>query len=136
MEIVLIVAIIMAFMNAVAAADSMDGSAVGTDEGNNVVENDLSSSLQASSDSDVLGANTWYVKAGATGGDGSEASPYGDLYSAYSKFKAGDTIYVMDGTYKGTRNIGLQMTKSNVTIMLMIIQILFLMQNKKIKYSI
>lgn len=119
MEIVLIVAIIMAFMNAIAAADSVDGSAVGTDEGNNVVENDLSNALQASSDSDVLGANTWYVKAGATGGDGSEDKPYANLKSVTNNanYKENDVIYVMDGTYKGSQNRAISNLKENTTVM-------------------
>lgn len=118
-EIILIVAIIMAFINTVAAAYSADDSAVGTVEGNIVVENDLSNALKASSDSDVLGANTWYVKAGATGGDGSEDKPYANLKSVTNNanYKENDVIYVMDGTYKGSHNRAISNLKENTTIM-------------------
>ena len=106
--IVLLISVLCLCISAAAAADGVDSHAVGADEGNLAVENN---------NDDVFGAgNSWYVKAGASGGDGSETSPYGDLSTAYNKFKAGDTIYVMDGTYKGNKNIGLQMTKDNVTI--------------------
>ena len=106
--IVLLISVLCLCISAAAAADDVDSHAVGADEGNLAVENN---------NDDVLGAgNSWYVKAGVSGGDGSETSPYGDLSTAYNKFKAGDTIYVMDGTYKGNKNIGLQMTKDNVTI--------------------
>jgi len=116
--ILLLISVLMLCIGAVAAADNNGNvSAVGTDNGNLMVENEAVSDTLHSSNGDVLSAgNSWYVKAGETGGDGSEDKPYGDLATAYNKFKAGDTIYVMDGTYKGDKNIGLQMTKSNVTI--------------------
>ena len=42
---------------------------------------------------------TWYVQAGATGGDGSEASPFGVIQDAVKAASGGDTIRVGEGTY-------------------------------------
>ena len=90
--IVLLISVLCLCISAAAAADGVDSHAVGADEGNLAVENN---------NDDVLGAgNSWYVKAGASGGDGSETSPYGDLKSVTNNanYKENDVIYVMDGT--------------------------------------
>ena len=108
--IVLLISVLCLCISAAAAADDVDSHAVGADEGNLAVENN---------NDNVLGAgNTWYVKAGASGGDGSETSPYGDLKSALdnNNLQEGDTIYVMSGTYKGTSNTGLTIDKNNLNI--------------------
>ena len=108
--IVLLISVLCLCISAAAAADDVDSHAVGADEGNLAVENN---------NDDVLGAgNSWYVKAGASGGDGLETSPYGDLKSALdnNNLQEGDTIYVMSGTYKGTSNTGLTIDKNNLNI--------------------
>lgn len=72
---------------------------------------------------DALGegetGNSWYVKAGASGGDGSEAHPYANLkqVTSNSNYQANDIIFVMGGTYKGTSNTGTSIVfKENTTI--------------------
>ena len=105
-------------MNAVAASDEMDSFGVGAEDGNLAVENNDVSDALKSSDGDVLGdGNSWYVDAGAaTGGDGSQSSPYSDLQSALSNCNEGDVIHIMPGTYKGTSNTGLTIGVNNLTI--------------------
>jgi len=118
--ILLLISVLMLCIGAVAAADNNGNvSVVGTDNGNLMVENEAVSDTLHSSSGDVLSAgNSWYVKAGATGGDGSEASPFGDLKSALdnTNLQEGDTIYVMSGTYKGESNTGLTIDKNNLNI--------------------
>lgn len=111
----------MLCIGAVAAADNNGNvSVVGTDNGNLMVENEAVSNTLHSSSGDVLSAgNSWYVKAGATGGDGSEESPYGNLKAVTNNanYKENDTIYIMDGEYKGTSNTGTGIIfKENTTI--------------------
>lgn len=107
--IVLLISVLCLCISAAAAADGVDSHAVGADEGNLAVENN---------NDDVLGVgNSWYVKAGASGGDGSETSPYGDLKSVTNNanYKENDVIYVMDGTYKGAKNRNIDL-KENTTV--------------------
>ena len=47
----------------------------------------------------ALAADTWYVRAGATGGDGSKASPFGVIQDAVDRAAGGDTVYVAEGVY-------------------------------------
>ena len=42
---------------------------------------------------------TWYVQAGAIGGDGSKGSPFGVIQDAVKEASGGDTICVAEGTY-------------------------------------
>ena len=109
----------MLCISAVAAADNNGNvSVVGTDNGNLMVENEAVSNTLHSSSGDVLSAgNSWYVKAGATGGDGSEDKPYANLKSVTNNanYKENDVIYVMDGTYTGSNNYGIAL-KENTTV--------------------
>jgi hypothetical protein len=41
----------------------------------------------------------WFVRAGATGGDGSREKPFRDPFQALEKVEGGDTIHVAIGTY-------------------------------------
>ena len=119
MGILLLIGVLCLCIGAVAAVGDVDSHAVGTDNGNLMVENEAVSDTLQSSNGDTLSAgNSWYVKAGATDGDGSEASPYGDLKSALdnTNLQEGDTIYVMSGDYKGESNTGLTIDKNNLNI--------------------
>jgi len=100
-------------MMMIGVGSAVDDSMVGLENGNINGEINL-----ADSGNDILGAsgNSWYVKAGATGGDGSEASPYGNLKVAYNHANAGDTIYIMNGTYTGTNNLMIEFTKENLQL--------------------
>ena len=95
----------------IGVGSAVDDSMVGLENGNRNGEINL-----ADSGNDILGAsgNSWYVKAGATGGDGSESSPYGNLKTAYNHASPGDTIYIMNGTYNGTNNLMIEFTKENL----------------------
>ncbi|MBE6501067.1 MAG: hypothetical protein E7Z79_01345 [Methanobrevibacter thaueri] len=117
-KILLVLIVLLVFLNAVAASDEMDSFGVGAEDGNLAVENNDVSDALKSSDGDVLGdGNSWYVDAGAaTGGDGSQSSPYSDLQSALSNCNEGDVIHIMPGTYKGTSNTGLTIGVNNLTI--------------------
>ena len=48
----------------------------------------------------------WFVRAGATGGDGSKDKPFRDPYQALEKVEAGDTIHVAGGEYVGKLRAG------------------------------
>jgi len=117
--ILLLISVLMLCISAVAAADNNGNvSVVGTDNGNLMVENEAVSNTLHSSSGDVLSAgNSWYVKAGATGGDGSEDKPYANLKSVTNNanYKENDVIYVMDGTYTGSNNYGIAL-KENTTV--------------------
>ena len=97
----------------IGVGSAVDESMVGLEKGNMVGELNL-----ADSGDNILGepVNSWYVKAGATGGDGSEARPFGNLKDAYDNASAGDTIYVMNGTYTGSKNANLILSKENLQI--------------------
>lgn len=43
----------------------------------------------------------WFVKAGATGGDGNKDKPFRDPFQALEKAQAGDSIHVAEGEYYG-----------------------------------
>lgn len=91
---------------------SNDDSMVGLNNVNSMDELSL-----ANSGDEILGAgNSWYVKAGATGGDGSEDSPYGNLKTAYNKAQSGDAIYIMNGTYNGLNNLNIEFLKENLQL--------------------
>jgi len=100
-------------MMMIGVGSAVDDSMVGLENGNRNSEINL-----ADSGNDILGAsgNSWYVKAGATGGDGSESSPYGNLKTAYNHASPGDTIYIMNGTYTGTNNLRIEFTKENLQL--------------------
>ena len=117
-KILLLISVICLFMGAVAAADDVDSHAVGAEDGNLAVEHeDVSDKLQSSDDEVLSAGNSWYVKAGASGGDGSETSPYSDIKSVTNNanYKENDVIYVMDGTYKGAKNRNIDL-KENTTV--------------------
>lgn len=120
MGILLLIGVLCLCIGAVAAVGDVDSHAVGTDNGNLMVENEAVSDTLQSSNGDTLSAgNSWYVKAGATDGDGSEASPYGNLKAVTNNanYKENDIIYIMDGEYKGTSNTGTGIIfKENTTI--------------------
>jgi hypothetical protein len=48
----------------------------------------------------------WFVRAGASGGDGSKEKPFRDPYLALEKCEAGDTIHVTGGEYVGRLHAG------------------------------
>jgi hypothetical protein len=48
----------------------------------------------------------WFVKAGASGGDGSKDKPFRDPYQALEKVEKGDTIHVAGGEYVGKLRAG------------------------------
>jgi hypothetical protein len=51
-------------------------------------------------------AREWFVRAGAEGGDGSQAKPFSDPWQALEKCEAGDAIHVTGGKYFGKLNAG------------------------------
>jgi len=51
-------------------------------------------------------AREWFVRAGAEGGDGSQAKPFADPWMALEKCEAGDVIHVTGGKYFGKLNEG------------------------------
>lgn len=51
-------------------------------------------------------AREWFVRAGAEGGDGSQAKPFADPWQALEKCEAGDVIHVAGGKYFGKLNAG------------------------------
>ena len=63
--------------------------------------------------SEVLKAdNTWYVDANAaSGGDGSQESPFNSLKAVLAGSSAGDVIRIAPGTYAGENNTGLTVGK-------------------------
>jgi hypothetical protein len=56
--------------------------------------------------SDVT-AQSWFVRAGVQGGDGTQASPFGDPWQALDRCQAGDTIHVAEGRYFGRLGVGM-----------------------------
>ncbi|HEX4622672.1 MAG TPA: right-handed parallel beta-helix repeat-containing protein, partial [Myxococcaceae bacterium] len=48
----------------------------------------------------------WFVRAGATGGDGSREKPFKDPYQALEKVQSGDTVHVAEGEYLGKLHAG------------------------------
>jgi hypothetical protein len=54
-----------------------------------------------------LTAQSWFVRAGAQGGDGTMASPFGDPWQALDRCQAGDTIHVAEGKYFGRLGVGM-----------------------------
>ena len=121
--ILVIIFVLIMFVGAVSAADNSNGlNAVGADNKNFEVEHNSVSDTLKASNSEVLGdgntGNNWYVKAGATGGNGSQAKPYANVNQVINNasYKENDIIYVMDGTYTGSNNRALSL-KENTTIM-------------------
>jgi len=51
-------------------------------------------------------ARDWFVRAGAEGGDGSQARPFNDPWQALDKCEAGDAVHVAGGKYFGRSNTG------------------------------
>ncbi len=54
-----------------------------------------------------LPAQSWFVRAGAQGGDGTQASPFGDPWQAFEHCQAGDTIHITEGKYFGQLGVGM-----------------------------
>ena len=48
----------------------------------------------------------WFVRAGATGGDGSRDRPFKDPFQALERCESGDTIHVAEGEYAGKLRVG------------------------------
>lgn len=48
----------------------------------------------------------WFVRAGASGGDGSKAKPFKDPWQALEKVEAGDSVHVAEGEYFGKLKVG------------------------------
>lgn len=48
----------------------------------------------------------WFVRAGASGGDGSREKPFKDPYQALERCESGDTIHVTEGEYVGKLRCG------------------------------
>lgn len=48
----------------------------------------------------------WFVRAGATGGNGSREKPFRDPFQALERCEAGDTIHVATGEYAGKLKMG------------------------------
>ncbi len=48
----------------------------------------------------------WFVRAGASGGDGSKARPFKDPWQALEKVEAGDFVHVAEGDYFGKLKMG------------------------------
>ena len=54
-----------------------------------------------------LTAQSWFVRAGAQGGDGTQASPFGDPWQALDRCQAGDTVHIAEGKYFGRLGVGM-----------------------------
>jgi hypothetical protein len=54
-----------------------------------------------------LRAREWFVRAGAEGGDGSQAKPFSDPWQPLEKSENGDVIHVSGGKYFGKLNRGM-----------------------------
>jgi hypothetical protein len=48
----------------------------------------------------------WFVRAGASGGDGSKDKPFKDPWQALEKVEAGDSVHVAEGEYLGKLKVG------------------------------
>jgi hypothetical protein len=48
----------------------------------------------------------WFVRAGASGGDGSKDKPFKDLWQVLEKVEAGDVVHVAEGEYFGKLKTG------------------------------
>jgi hypothetical protein len=53
-----------------------------------------------------LHARDWFIKAGATSGDGTKDKPFSDPFEALEKAEAGDAIHIAAGKYLGKLNAG------------------------------
>lgn len=58
--------------------------------------------------------NNIYVKAGATGGNGSIALPFGDIQMGIDAVNPGGTVHILSGTYRIASTISIE--KSNITL--------------------
>ena len=52
-------------------------------------------------------AHDWFVRAGASAGDGSLAKPFADPWQALEKCEAGDALHVAEGKYYGRSSSGM-----------------------------
>lgn len=52
-------------------------------------------------------ARDWFVREGASGGDGSQAKPFADPWQALDQCQSGDAIHVAGGKYYGRLNSGM-----------------------------
>ena len=73
-----------------------------------------SDTLKASNDDVLTAGNNWYVNGSKTSsGDGkSDAGAFVTLKEAIDSASDGDTVMIASGEYKGTKNTGLEITKS------------------------
>jgi hypothetical protein len=67
----------------------------------------LTALATVSAAAEPLRAREWFARAGAEGGDGSQAKPFGDPWQALAKCEAGDVVHVTGGKYYGKLNQGL-----------------------------
>ena len=51
-------------------------------------------------------ARDWFVREGASGGDGTQGKPFADPWQALDKCEANDAIHVTGGKYFGRSNVG------------------------------
>lgn len=51
-------------------------------------------------------ARDWFVREGASGGDGTMGKPFGDPWQALDKCEANDAIHIAGGKYYGRNNVG------------------------------
>lgn len=73
--------------------------------------------VESADEDDVAAANgakkarpagrDWFVRAGATGGDGSKEKPFKDPFQALEKVETGDSIHVAEGEYNGKLKKGI-----------------------------
>ncbi|HEY1892787.1 MAG TPA: right-handed parallel beta-helix repeat-containing protein [Steroidobacteraceae bacterium] len=71
-----------------------------------VVEVVLPAPLAASAPSNHPAGRDWFVRAGASGGDGSREKPFRDPFQALDKAEGGDVIHVALGDYFGKLHSG------------------------------
>ncbi|MDP3152948.1 MAG: right-handed parallel beta-helix repeat-containing protein [Archangium sp.] len=57
-------------------------------------------------DGDRPQGRDWFVRAGASGGDGSKDKPFKDPWQALEKVEAGDSVHVTEGEYLGKLKVG------------------------------
>ena len=69
------------------------------------IESAAAGSSAASAQARPVGRD-WFVKAGATGGDGSRDKPFRDPWQALEKAQSGDNIHVAEGEYNGKLKAG------------------------------
>ncbi len=71
-----------------------------------VVESIVPGPFVADTESPRPQGRDWFIKAGASGGDGSREKPFRDPFQALDKAEGGDTIHVAGGAYFGKLRSG------------------------------